>query len=90
MKTIERQVIVTWHTPDEKLPEEGVFTIITFSGKRGSVTYDHAFGIADWDNDGEGWIIEGIDGNEGITVHAWCDLEPYDWKNAMAAYGRTQ
>ena len=41
---IERQVIVTWHKPDEKLPEEGVFVVVSFSGKAGNIRYDHTFG----------------------------------------------
>lgn len=29
---VERQVIVTWYTPEEKLPEEDVFVVVTLSG----------------------------------------------------------
>ena len=76
---VERQVFVTWHTPDEKLPPEGNFVVATISGNTRNVTFDHAMVMAEW-YDGEGWCIEGYDfGLKGasLTVHAWCDLEPY-------------
>lgn len=41
---IEKQVIVQWYTPDEKMPEECVFVVVTYSGKARNVTYDHALG----------------------------------------------
>lgn len=75
---IEKMVIVNWYEPDEKLPEEGVFTIVTFSGKAGSIRYEKTFGIAEWFNDGLGWTIHDIpEDAQDIVVHAWCDLEPY-------------
>ena len=76
---IERQVIVTWYTPEEKLPADDNFMVVTISGKVGGVTYDHAFAIADY-CEGEGWYIDGIDpevSDANISVNAWCDLEPY-------------
>ena len=74
---IERQVIVNWYTPEEKLPEEGEFVIVTFSGNDQDhrIKYDHTFGIAEWCNDGEGWYL--YDGPPEFTIHAWSDLEPY-------------
>ena len=45
---VERQVIVTWYTPDEKMPPEGDFVVVPFSGTDRNRTYDHAFGIANW------------------------------------------
>lgn len=75
---IERQVIVTWHTPEEKLPEEGLFVVVSFSGKAGNITYDHTFGIAEWWNDGDGWEL--YNAPDEFTIHAWCDLEPYGGK----------
>ena len=32
---IERQVIVTWYTPEEKLPADDNFMVVTISGKVG-------------------------------------------------------
>ena len=77
---IERQTIVTWYTPEEKLPNEGDITVVTISGKRGSVTYDHVFALAEWYNDGDGWNLTDIDMDE-FTVHAWADLTPYGGKS---------
>lgn len=42
---IERQVIVTWHEPSEKLPPNDDFVAVTISGERPNVTYDHALMI---------------------------------------------
>ena len=76
-KLTERQVIVTWYTPEEKLPEEGIFVVATVSGKGPNVTYDHTLMIAKWWGE-EGWEISGLDfDTEEYVVHAWCDLEPY-------------
>lgn len=74
---IEKQVIVQWYTPEERLPEECTFVVVTYSGKARNVTYDHALGIADWADDGTGWDIEGVPPYAEVTVHAWADLEPY-------------
>lgn len=79
MGMVERQVIATWYTPEEKLPEDEIFTVLTISGKVGGVTYDHTFAIGSYYRD-EGWYIEGFEPEESdanITVNAWCDLEPY-------------
>ena len=78
-KLIERQVITTWHRPEEKLPDDDCFVVATVSGKFGNVTYDHALLIANW-MDEDGWYFEDPLAerfNEDVTVHAWADLEPY-------------
>lgn len=74
---IEKMVICNWYTPDEKMPEEGYFTIVTFSGKSKNTTYDHTFGVGQWMDDGLGWTIEGLPEDAEYEVLAWCDLEPY-------------
>ena len=80
---IERQVFVTWYTPEEKMPEEHYFVVATISLKADSVTYDHAFVIANYADDGEGyngWIFDDPIANryaDKVTIHAWCDLTPY-------------
>lgn len=76
-KLIERQVITTWYKPDERVPEEGVFVVVTLSGKGPNITYDHTLKIAEyWDD--EGWVIDSLDADTTeFVVHAWCDLEPY-------------
>ena len=74
----ERQVIVTWYKPEEKLPQEDCDRIITFSGKLQNTEYNHAFGIASY-FPGEGWVIDGMDENvsDRMTIEAWADLNPY-------------
>lgn len=81
---IERQVIVTWHTPEERLPIEDLITVVTVSAVvGGELVYDHTFALATWCFDGEGWgwdfedIILRQTHIDNITVHAWADLEPY-------------
>ena len=74
---IERQVIVTWYTPEERPPEEDTYTVVTFSGHYKNITYDHALGIATWADDGCGWLLDGAPEGISFTVHAWADLEPY-------------
>lgn len=79
---IERQVFVTWHTPDEKLPPEGDIVVVTISGKTKNMEYDHAFALAEWYSDGLGFelLSETLD---EYTVHAWCDLLPYGIKGGL-------
>ena len=74
---IERQVFITWYTPEEKMPPEDIFVVVTISGTGPYVKYDHALMLAEWDSV-EGWIIDGLNADtEEYEVHAWCDLEPY-------------
>jgi hypothetical protein len=79
---IERQVITTWHTPEERMPEEHVFVVATISLKADRITYDHALAIGNWctaEYD-YGWIWDDPIAErfkENVTVHAWADLEPY-------------
>ena len=83
---IERQVIVTWHTPEEKLPPVEQMVVASISGRRGNITFDHTFAIVEWWGD-EGWIISDWIISEDdlhmdeFVVHAWCDLEPYGGKS---------
>jgi hypothetical protein len=53
--------------------------IVSFSGKRFNHTYDHVFGVATYWKEEKPWIIDGFSlaESEAITVHAWCDLDPY-------------
>ena len=44
----ERQVIVTWYRPAEKVPPADYSTLITFSGKLKNDEYNHALGIASY------------------------------------------
>lgn len=84
---IERQVIVTWEDPRERLPKEGHSVPVTISGTSGSNTYDHALVLGEW-FEGEGWYIVDVTGVElipgktdpDIEVLAWADLTPYGYK----------
>lgn len=79
---IERQVIVTWHKPEEKLPLKDELVIVTVSGKIANITFDHCFAIASYCEE-EGWWIDCAQNENDmgdLTVHAWCDLEPYGGK----------
>ena len=75
---IERQVIVTWYRPEEKLPPEGCTVVATISGKAGNVVYEKAMAMMEWASDGCGWMAADMDVEfDSLTVHAWCDLESY-------------
>ena len=75
---IERQVIVTWYTPQEKLPPEFTSVVATISGRAQNAIYDHAMIMMEYASDGCGWLAADDDIEfEELTVHAWCDLEPY-------------
>ena len=73
---IKRQQIVTWYTLEEKLPPYGEDVIVTFSRKG----YDHCLGIGTYWPEEHCWIIErfSLADSEGMTVHAWCELDPYE------------
>lgn len=80
MKIVEKQVIVNWYEPREKLPPEGMIVAATISGKTGNITFDHALVMAEWYDDGDGWTVGDFDFTKkgsSLTVHAWADLEPY-------------
>ena len=74
---MERQVITTWYTPEEKMPPDDIIVVVTFSGKDGNMAFDHALGTATWFNDGLGWLVTGLGEEAEFTIHAWADLEPY-------------
>ena len=75
---IERHVIVTWYTPEEKLPDLDVSVIATVSGKADNITFDHALTILFWCGEGEGWYSAEYDFKE-LEVHYWCDLAPCNY-----------
>lgn len=77
---IERQVIVTWYTPEEKMPPEGECVVVTVSGLDENIIYDHALQIGMWADDGCGWLIEGFTENAKFGVLAWCDIMPYGYR----------
>lgn len=75
---IERQVITTWHTPEEKAPTDGEIVVVTISGTCRDAVYDHCLETAEYYR-GEGWYFQKkeLNHNADLTVHAWADLEPY-------------
>ena len=72
---VERQVFVTWYTPEERLPKENTTVLVTVSGIGHNFSYSHAFALAEW-NEPDGWFLNDVELDE-FTVHAWCDIEPY-------------
>lgn len=77
---VERQTIVTWYKPEEKMPPECIDVVACISFKGKHVTYDHAMVIGNWAADGDDWIFYDPLANrykDRVTVHAWADLEPY-------------
>jgi len=43
-----RQQIITWHTPQEKLPEPGRKVLVTFSGKPKTMGYNHYLAVGEY------------------------------------------
>ena len=60
---IERQVISTWYTLDEKRPPEDQNVLVTVSGRYDNATFDHVLKIATYWPDIEpyGWkgVVQG-------------------------------
>lgn len=74
----KRQVIVTWYKPKKRLPPLDCCVVVSFSGHVPGHGYENALGIGEYYPD-EGWLIDGLTDEESscMTVHAWCDIEPY-------------
>lgn len=70
----QRQVIVTWYTPEEKTPEMDMIVVATITGKAKGILFNHSFALLIWTE--RGWLSLDWDLEE-LTVHAWCDLEIY-------------
>ena len=73
---IERQVIVTWFTPEEKLPEEDICVLATVTATAGNKRFIRTV-LPVFYCKSEGWY-ELDYGFTELTVHAWCDLDPYE------------
>ena len=71
----ERQVIVTWFTPQEKIPKADEMVICTINGTAKGISFNNAIVILGWCIE-EGWYSMEYDFEE-LDVIAWCDLEPY-------------
>ena len=73
-KIIDDLKRITWTPVSEGLPEPWEKVLITFSGKYGSITADHAVGIGSYDG-ANGWYIDEIQGyTDRPTVSAWMNL----------------
>ena len=73
---VNRQVIVTWFTPEEKLPEEDIGVLATVTARANNREFVRAI-LTVFYCKSEGWY-ELDYGFTELTVHAWCDLEPYE------------
>lgn len=63
-----------WTPVSEGLPEPWASVLITFSGKYGCLTADHAVGTGSYDG-ANGWFIDNIAGyTDWLTVEAWMNL----------------
>ena len=73
---VERQVIVSWFTPEERTPDPDIIVQATISGSAKSIRFKRTI-VPLLYSENEGWYSLDYDFEE-LTVHAWCDLEPYD------------
>lgn len=72
---VQKQVIVQWYTPEERVPQNDFAVLATVSGKAKGVEFKHVLMIMIYDTE-EGWFSMEYEFDE-LTVHAWCDLRPY-------------
>lgn len=74
-----RQQIITWHTPQEKLPEPGRKVLVTFSGKPKTMGYNHYLAVGEYWKAERKWMIDGIIPYEAEQriINAWADIDPY-------------
>lgn len=73
---VQKQVIVQWYTPEERVPQNDFAVLATVSGKANGVEFKHALMIMIYDTE-EGWFSMEYEFDE-LTVHAWCDIDPYE------------
>lgn len=73
---IERQVIVSWYDPADKLPEEDLIVIATVSGSAAGLRLERTNIPMCYGGSKEGWYSPDLQLDE-VTVYGWCDLEPY-------------
>ena len=77
---IERQVIVTWYKPEEKLPPSSLDEVLcTVCGKSDYCTYDHVLDFMGYDEK-IGWFPWEEEKYKEFEVIAWCDLKAYGLK----------
>lgn len=70
----QRQVIVTWFTPEEKTPPSDEAVVVSFTGRDGAKRYENALGLAYWYS---GWSVDGLSEKAKFIINAWCDLDTY-------------
>ena len=73
---VQKQVIVQWYTPEERIPQNDLTVLATVSGKAKGVEFGHALMIMIYDTE-DGWFSMEYEFDE-LTVHAWCDIDPYE------------
>ena len=73
---VQKQVIVQWYTPEERVPQNDFAVLATVSGKAKGVEFKQALMIMIYDTE-EGWFSMEYEFDE-LTVHAWCDIDPYE------------
>lgn len=70
----ERTATVTWHKPEEQLPEDDIIVLVVCRGQGENVAFCDAMELATYDCDECEWILESYPGITGITVSWWCEL----------------
>lgn len=72
---IERQVIVTWYDPADKLPEEDIIVVATVSVSCKGLRLERTLLTMSYGGE-DGWYATDLQLDD-VIVHGWCDLEPY-------------
>ena len=73
----ERQVIVTWTTPGERLPDPDMYVVVTVNAQAGGSSWENALMTGAYYDDTDEWEIVGLPEEADYEVVAWADLDPY-------------
>ena len=74
----ERQVIATWYTPEEKLPESDMCVLATVNAASNNLTWLNSFMLLEYSYDDQCWYPwDSIVDLDSLEVIAWCDIAPY-------------
>ena len=74
----ERQVIVSWYTPSEKLPESDNIVLATVNAKAHGFIWNKTFMLLEYSHHDQCWYALDVEVKpDELEVLAWCDIEPY-------------
>lgn len=70
----ERTATVTWHKPEEQLPEDSVIVLVVCDARAKNVVMQNSMELADYDSETGKWILECWPEVAAVKVKWWCEL----------------